>query len=167
MEEKVVVKRPPKSPFLAGVLAFFFPFGAGQLYNNQYRKALVFFFIFTGLVTVIASSDGDAGQPFLGLTLAGFIIYQLFDAVQTAGRINRGALKGEEEILGIEEVPEFVKTGSIFWGIVLVALGAMLIFANFELMSYDTVFEFLIPFAILVVGLKLVVDHYSKSRKEE
>jgi hypothetical protein len=165
MEEKVVLKRPPKSPFLAGVLAFFFPFGAGQLYNVQYRKALVFFFIFAGLVTL--NAQGDAGQPFLGLTLAGFYFYQLFDAVQTAGRINRKALQGEESIEEVEEVPEFVKTGSIFWGIVLIALGAMLIFANFELMSYDTVFEFLIPFGILVVGVKLVLDHYSKPQKEE
>ena len=165
MEEKVIVKKPPKSPFLAGVLAFFFPFGAGQLYNNQYRKALVFFFIFAGLVTL--NAQGEAGQPFLGLTLAGFYFYQLFDAVQTSGRINRSALQGEEEIMETEEIPEFVKTGSIFWGIVLIALGVMLIFANFEVMSYDTVFEFLIPFSILVIGVKLVVDHYSKSRKEE
>jgi TM2 domain-containing membrane protein YozV len=165
MEEKVVVKSTPKSPFLAGVLAFFFPFGAGQLYNNQYRKALVFFFIFAGLVTL--NAQGDAGQPFLGLTLAGFYFYQLFDAVQTSGRINRKMLQGEEEIEETEEIPEFVKTGSIFWGIVLIALGAMLIFANFELMSYDTVFEFLIPFSILVIGVKLVVDHYTKSGKEK
>jgi hypothetical protein len=165
MEEKVIVKRPPKSPFLAGVLAFFFPFGAGQLYNNQYRKALVFFFIFAGLVTL--NADGDAGQPFLGLMLAGFYFYQLFDAVQTSGRINRGALHTEEELIEVEEVPEFVKTGSIFWGIVLIALGVMLIFANFDVLSYDTVFEFLIPFSVLVVGIKLVVDHYTKSREEE
>ena len=165
MEEKVVLKRPPKSPFLAGVFGFFFPFGAGQLYNNQYRKALVFFFIFAGLVTL--NAQGDAGQPFLGITLAGFYFYQLFDAVQTAGRINRKALQGEEDVAGAEEIPEFVKTGSIFWGIVLIALGAMLLFANFELMSYDTVFEFLIPFSILVVGVKLVVDDYTKIRKEE
>ncbi len=165
MEGKIVVKRPPKSPFLAGVLAFFFPFGAGQLYNNQYRKALVFFFIFAGLVTL--NAEGDAGQPFLGLTLAGFYFFQLFDAVQTSGRINRNILQGDEEVVETEDVPDFVKTGSIFWGIVLIALGVMLIFANFELMSYDTVFEFLIPFSILVIGVKLVVDHYTKSRKEE
>jgi TM2 domain-containing membrane protein YozV len=163
MEEKVVVKRPPKSLFLAGVLALI-PFGVGQLYNNQYRKALVFFFIFAGLVTLQTTGEG---QPFLGLTLAGFVIYQFFDAVQTAGRINRRALQGEEDVVETEEVPDFVKTGSIFWGIVLIALGAMLIFANFELMSYDTVFEFLIPFSILVIGVKLVVDHYTKSGKEE
>jgi TM2 domain-containing membrane protein YozV len=165
MEEKVIVKRPPKSPFLAGVLAFFFPFGAGQLYNVQYRKALVFFFIFAGLVTL--NAQGEAGQPFLGLALAGFYFYQLFDAVQTSGRINRRVLQGEEDLIETEEVPEFVKTGSIFWGIVLIALGVVLIFANFELMSYDTVFEFLIPFSILVIGVKLVVDHYTKSREEE
>jgi TM2 domain-containing membrane protein YozV len=165
MEEKIVVKRPPKSPFLAGVLAFFFPFGAGQLYNNQYRKALVFFFVFAGLVTL--NAQGEAGQPFLGLMLAGFYFYQLFDAVQTSGRINRKVLQGEEDVLETEEVPEFVKTGSIFWGIVLIALGVVLIFANFELMSYDTVFEFLIPFTVLVAGIKLVVDYYTKSREEE
>lgn len=165
MEGKIVVKRPPKSPFLAGVLAFFFPFGAGQLYNNQYRKALVFFFIFAGLVTL--NAEGNAGQPFLGLTLAGFYFFQLFDAVQTSGRINRNILQGDEEVVETEDVPDFVKTGSIFWGIVLIALGVMLIFANFELMSYDTVFEFLIPFSILVIGVKLVVDHYTKTRKEE
>jgi len=164
MEEKVVVKRPPKSPFLAGLLAFFFPFGAGQLYNNQYRKALVFFFIFAGLVTMQTTGEG---QPFLGLTLAGFYFYQLFEAVQTAGRINRKALQGEEDVVETEEVPDFVKTGSIFWGIVLIALGAMLLFANFEVMSYDTVFEFLIPFAVLVVGVKLVVDHYTKPKEEK
>jgi TM2 domain-containing membrane protein YozV len=165
MEEKIVVKSPPKSPFLAGVLAFFFPFGAGQLYNNQYRKALVFFFIFAGLVTL--NAQGDAGQPFLGLMLGGFYFYQLFEAVQTAGRINRKALQGEEDVVETEEVPDFVKTGSIFWGIVLIALGAMLLLANFELMSYDTVFEFLIPFAVLVVGVKLVVDHYTKPKEKE
>jgi TM2 domain-containing membrane protein YozV len=165
MEEKVIVKRPPKSPFLAGILAFFFPFGAGQLYNNQYRKALVFFFVFAGLVTL--NAQGNSGQPFLGLMLAGFYFYQLFDAVQTSGRINRRALQGEEDIVETEEIPDFVKTGSIFWGIVLIALGVVLIFANFELMSYDTVFEFLIPFTVLVVGVKLVVDYYTKSREEE
>ena len=73
----------------------------------------------------------------------------------------------QRSIAQAEEVPEFVKTGSIFWGIVLIALGIVLIFANFEVMSYDTVFEFLIPFTVLVVGVKLVVDHYTKSRKEE
>jgi hypothetical protein len=164
MEEKVVVKKPPKSPFLAGVLAFFFP-TTGALYNGQTKKFFIYFAIFAVVIISLAHEVGSA--PFLGIFLGGFYFYQLFDAVQTANRINRRALQGEEEIVEAEEVPEFVKTGSIFWGIVLIALGIFLIFANFELMSYDTVFKFLIPFAVFVVGLKLVVDHYSKSKEEK
>lgn len=164
MEEKVVVKKPPKSSFLAGVLAFFFP-TTGALYNGQTKKFFIYFAIFAVVIISLAHEVGSA--PFLGIFLGGFYFYQLFDAVQTANRINRRALQGEEEIVEAEEVPEFVKTGSIFWGIVLIALGIFLIFANFELMSYDTVFQFLIPFAVFVVGLKLVVDHYTKSKEEK
>jgi TM2 domain-containing membrane protein YozV len=164
MEEKVVVKKPPKSPFLAGILAFFFPFGVGQLYNKQSRKAFVFFFIFAGLVTLQTTGDG---QPFLGLLLAGFYIYQIFDAVQTSNLINRRILQGEEEISEAEEVPDFVKTGSIFWGVILIALGFVLLLANFEVMDYDTVFEFLIPFTVLAVGVKLIVDYYTKNGKQK
>jgi len=164
MEEKVVVKKPPKSSFLAGVLAFFFP-TTGALYNGQTKKFFIYFAIFAVVIISLAHEVGSA--PFLGIFLGGFYFYQLFDAVQTANRINRRALQGEEEIVEAEEVPEFLKTGSIFWGIVLIALGIFLIFANFELMSYDTVFEFLIPFAVFVVGLKLIVDHYSKSKEKK
>jgi TM2 domain-containing membrane protein YozV len=164
MEEKIVVKKPPKSPFLAGILAFFFPFGAGQLYNNQYRKALIFFFVLAGLVTMTSTGEGE---PFLGLMLGGFYFYQLFDAVQTAGRLNRRALQQEEGSVESEEVPDFVKTGSIFWGIVLIALGFVLLLANFEVFSYDTVFEFLFPFVVFCVGVKLVVDHYVKSQQKK
>ncbi len=164
MEEKVIVRRPPKSPFLAGILALFFP-STGALYNGQPKKFFFYLAIFAVVITTLSYEVGSA--PFLGIFLGGFYFYQLFDAVQTAKNINRRALQGEEDIVEIEEVPEFVKTGSIFWGIVLIALGVVLIFANFDLLSYDTVFEFLIPFSILVVGVKLVVDHYTKSREEE
>jgi len=164
MEEKIVVKRPPKSPFLAGVLAFFLP-TTGALYNGQTKKFFFYLAIGAVVITTLAHEVGSA--PFLGIFLAGFYFYQIFDAVQTSKSINRKALQGEEEIVEAEEIPEFVKTGSIFWGITLIALGVVLLFANFELMSYDTVFEFLIPFTVLVVGVKLVVDHYTKSREEE
>lgn len=158
MEEKVVVKKPPKSPALAGVLAFFFPMGVGALYNNQIRKAIIFFFVFAGLVTIQTTGQG---QPFWGLTLAGFIIYQIFDAVQTASIINRRALRKKEEAVEVEELPDFVKTGSIFWGIILMALGVIFLLANFDLMDYDTIFKFW-PLAVIIVGIKLVVDYVSR-----
>lgn len=162
MEEKIVVKRPPKSPFLAGVLAFFFPFGIGQIYNRQVLKGLIFLIVFAGLVTMQTTGEG---QPFLGIILGGFYIYQIIDAVQTSNRINRRYLLGEEEVEKEEEFPEALKAGSVFWGAVLIVLGGILLLANFEVISYDTVFDFW-PVAVIVIGAKLVADYFGKSRKE-
>jgi len=162
MEEKIVVKRPPKSPFLAGVLAFFFPFGIGQIYNRQVLKGLIFLIVFAGLVTMQTTGEG---QPFLGIILGGFYIYQIIDAVQTSNRINRRYLLGEEEVEKEEEFPEALKAGSVFWGAVLIVLGGILLLANFEVISYDTVFDFW-PVAVIVIGVKLVADYFGKSRKE-
>ena len=160
MSEKIVVKRPPKSPGLAGVLTFFFPFGAGALYNGQVQKALIFFLSFAGLVTLQTTGEG---QPFLGLTLAAFYFYQIYDAVMTAKAINRRAELGdEEEIEVVEEIPDMMKSGSIFWGIIIMALGGILLLANFEVISYDALFDFW-PVVVIVIGLKLIMDYFKKS----
>lgn len=163
MEEKVVIKKPPKSPALAGVLSFFFP-GLGALYNRQLSKGLIFIVIFAGLVTMQTSGQG---QPFLGIILGGFYLYQIIDAIQTAKSINRRVLEGKgEEIEEVEEFTEAVKTGSVFWGIVLIVLGIVLLLANFEVISYDTIFDFW-PVVVIVIGFKLIIDYLSKSKKEE
>jgi hypothetical protein len=164
MDEKVVVKRPPKSPGIAGVLSFFFPFGTGALYNGQYRKAIAFFFIFAFLVTI--NAEADHGQPFLALVLAGFFFYQLFDAVQSAKAINRRALDLNEEVTtDLDEIPRSLQSGSVFWGIVLMALGGILILANFEVISYETLWDFW-PVAVILIGLKLIADYYRRNGNE-
>lgn len=162
MEEKVVVKRPPKSPFLAGVLAFFFPFGIGQIYNRQILKGLIFMIVLAGLVTMQTTGEG---QPFLGIILGGFYIYQIIDAVQISKSINRRYLLGEEEVEEAEEFPEALKAGSIFWGAVLIFLGVILLLANFEVISYGTLFDFW-PVAVIIIGVKLVADYFGKGRQE-
>ena len=158
MEEKVVITRPPKSPTLAGILTFFFPIGVGAFYNNQPIKGFVYLLVFAWLVTM--QSSGEA-QPFMSILLGGFYIYQIIDAIYTSSSINRRALTGEDVEEVKEELPEFVKTGSIFWGIVLLALGGILLMANFDVISYDTVFDFW-PLVIIVVGVKLVADYVTK-----
>ncbi|MFQ6038350.1 MAG: LiaI-LiaF-like domain-containing protein [Candidatus Aminicenantales bacterium] len=67
----------------------------------------------------------------------------------------------------VEEVPDFVRTGSVFWGIVLIVLGGVLLLANYEVISYDSVFEFMIPFVVLVVGVKLILDYYTKNGRTQ
>jgi len=164
MEEKIIVKKPPKSPFLAGMLAFFFPFGVAALYNRQIQKAMVHFLIAASTITMLSSGYGN--PVFLGLFLGGFYFYQLIDAVNSASVINRNALLGNVEDTEAEKLPEIVKTGSIFWGIVLMFLGAVFLLANFGiLIDYAHIFD-LWPLIIIVVGVKLLADFFTKSKQE-
>jgi len=162
-EEKYVVERTPKSPALAGILTFFFPIGTGALYNGQVKKALFFFLAFSGLVTLQTSGRG---QPFLALCLAGFCIYQIYDAVHTAKLINLGHLGKdiEKNANAVEEIPEPVRSGSIFWGLVLIVLGGVLLLANYQIIDYDTLFDFW-PLIIIVIGFKFIVDYVSREKK--
>lgn len=159
MEEKVVVKKPLKSPVLAGILSGVFPFGIGAFYNGEILKGFLYLFLFAGLVTM--QGHGHS-QPFLGLILAGFYIFQIIDSVRAANRINLRILRGEAEAEAEEEdVTVIVKSGSIFWGILLILLGGILLLANFEVLSYDKVFDYW-PVGVIIIGAKLVVDYFAK-----
>ena len=104
---------------------------------------------------------------FLGLMLGALYFYQLIDSVMVANAINRKALRGETEDIIVEELPEFVKTGSVFWGVVLMILGVVLLMANFEfLINYDRIWD-LWPLVVIIVGVKLVADYYAKSKEAE
>lgn len=161
MEEKVVIpQRPPKSPAAAGILSIIFP-GTGALYNGQIAKGIFYMILFAGLITI---QDNHGGQPFKALLLAGFYIFQFIDSIQVAKAINLNAagMKPAAGAAGLG-VPELVPSGSIFWGIALIVLGVLLILANFEIILYDTLFDFW-PVALVVIGLKLVADSVAKSK---
>lgn len=161
MEEKTVVQqRPQKSPGFAGFLGTI-PFGAGAFYNGQRLKALLYLVIFAGLVS--AQGHGG-GQPFIGLVLAGFIVFQFFDNIQSAKAINMSAA-GQPQAPGAADqgMLEFVPSGSIFWGVFLIVLGVLLILANFEVILYESLINFW-PAVVIAIGLKLVVDSVAKSK---
>ena len=164
MEEKQTYAKPPKSPALAGILSFFFP-GTGALYNGQPGKFLVVIVVTAIMITMLAQ---EVGSPvFLGLMLGALYFYQLIDSVMVANAINRKALRGETEDIIVEELPEFVKTGSVFWGVVLMILGVVLLMANFEfLINYDRIWN-LWPLVVIIVGVKLAADYYAKSKEAE
>jgi TM2 domain-containing membrane protein YozV len=159
MEEKVVVQRPPKSPALAGILSAFFPFGVGAFYNGEIIKGFIYLIVFAGLVTM---QEHSSAQPFAGLVLAGFYFFQIIDSVSIAKRLNRRALQSEEA--KEEEVTvEAFKSGSVFWGALLIVLGAILLLGNFDVISYKRIFDFW-PLVIIVIGGKLVAEHFSKNK---
>jgi len=161
VQEKVVVPKPRKSPFLARLLAALFPFGVGPFYNGELVKGFIYLVIFAGLVTM--QQHGDA-QPFAGLVLAGFYFFQIIESVSTANRINRRALLGEgAEEAEVDFSTEAIRSGSIFWGILLIVLGAILLLGNFEVISYKVIFD-LWPAVVIVIGAKLVLDYFAKDR---
>ena len=159
VQEKIVLPKPRKSPILAFLLSFFFPFGAGPFYNGEVVKGFIYLVIFAGLCTMQQHSEA---QPFAGLVLGAFYIFQIIDSVNVANRINRRALVGgdveeEEAVL----TPEAITTGSIFWGVLLIALGGILLLGNFEVISYKTILDFW-PVVVIVIGGKLIFDYLKK-----
>lgn len=77
------------NPALAGILSVIFPFGVGAVYTGQYAKGLAHLVIFT-LLVLCASSGGDATGVICGISIAGFIAYQIIDAVRSARAIQLG-----------------------------------------------------------------------------
>ncbi len=69
-------RRSSPSPFLAGLLGFI-P-GVGAMYNGQFVKALIHVVIFVVLISISQQID------VLGILVFAWIMYQVFDAAQTA-----------------------------------------------------------------------------------
>ena len=158
-EKTAIAQRPMKSPGLAGFLSAWLPFGVGALYNEQRNKALLQFIIFWGLIVSLA--EGGSGVVF-GLGIAGFYFYQLFDNIQSARAINAAAAGQKPGESTAAPAPlEDERSGSVFWGTLLIVLGVCLILANFEILPYRYW-----PIAVIAVGLKFVFDA-TKSKKDK
>jgi TM2 domain-containing membrane protein YozV len=85
----VVVPNAP-NPGLAGVLAGFFPFGVGQVYNGQYSKGLAHLLLFALLIWGMNQGSGGS-DAFFAFCFAGFYFYQIIDAVRSARALQVGA----------------------------------------------------------------------------
>ncbi len=160
IQEKVVVPKPRKSPFLAGFLSAVFPFGIGAFYNGETVKGFIYLVIFGGLVSL---QHHGGSQPFGGILLAGFYFFQIIDSVGAANRINRRALTGGEDVEEEALPVEAIKSGSIFWGVLLILIGAVLLLGNFGVISYRSIFDFW-PVVVIIIGLKLILDYFSRNR---
>lgn len=153
MNDRRAVKKITKSPFLAGILSAIFP-GTGALYNGDYWRGVIFIIIFAGLITMQTRSGV---QPFAGLIIAGFYIFQIIDAIHGARMINLVAEGGGPTAVEPTLVQKTEAPGSVFWGIILIALGIIFLLANFNIILYESIFDFW-PLFIIVIGLKLIVD---------
>lgn len=156
MNESSIAKKVTKSPFLAAILSIIFP-GTGALYNGDYQRGIIFIIIFAGLVTL---QTRPHVQPFAGLLLAGFYFFQIIDAIHQARMINLAA-SGEPTKMVAKSTSAVEVKGSIFWGILLMALGVIFLLANFEVILYENIFNFW-PLIVIVIGLKLIIEAFRR-----
>jgi cell wall-active antibiotic response 4TMS protein YvqF len=156
----IVVTSGP-SPGLAGVLAGFFPFGVGSVYNGQYAKGLAHLLIFVALV-LGASQGGDAGGAIFGLGIAFFYVYQIIDAVRSAHAIRVGQPVpdpfGLGKAFGSGERADFsrVPVGSL----VLIGLGVLFLLNTMGLFHAHWIHR-LWPLILIVIGVWLLVKRLS------
>ena len=156
----VVVAGGP-SPGLAGVLAGFFPFGVGAVYNGQYAKGLAHMLIFIALVFG-ASQTGDTYGPIFGLSIAFFYIYQIIDAVRSAHAIRVGQPApdpfGLAKAFGSGERVDFkqVPVGAL----VLIGLGVLFLLNTMGLFHTYWIHR-LWPLILIVIGVWLLVKRFS------
>lgn len=160
MNEKTSVKKITKSPFLAGILSAIFP-GTGALYNGDYLRGVIFIILFAGLVTMQTKSGV---QPFAALILAGFYFFQIIDAVHGARMINLASEVASETRVEVSRPAQTEVRGSLFWGLFLIGLGVIFLLANFEVILYESIFDFW-PLIIIVIGLKLIFEAAARRNK--
>ncbi len=116
--------RQHKSPLLATLFSCM-P-GLGQVYVGYYQQGFMNILIAAGTIALLASNAVSGMQPFFGTSLAFFWIYNMIDANRRAHHFNR-AVDG----LGSEEIPEDFQLptsgGSMLWGVIVMAIGVMII----------------------------------------
>ena len=122
--------RQTKSPVLASILSCM-P-GVGQVYVGYYQQGFINMLVVASTIAALASGSFHGMEPFFGVFLAFFWIFNMIDANRRAVHYNRVS-----EGLGGEDVPEDFKLpgvgGSLFAGSALVIIGVLFILdLNFD-----------------------------------
>ena len=143
-----------KSPALAAVLSLM-P-GLGQVYVGYYPRGFVHIIVVAGIISVLASTHGDAPYlPLLGVFLAFFWLYNVIDAARLASLYNRALAGGREP-----DLPEGFQLpgmgGSILGGSILFAAGFVVLLHTRWGVRLDWVGEWWPVFPMLFGGYLVV-----------
>jgi hypothetical protein len=157
---------PPASgpnPTVAGILAGFFPFGLGAVYNGEYAKGLAHMLFFAVLIAV-PHGDGAAPAVFHGITIAFFYFYQIFDAVRSARAKQMGQPTpdplGVYRSLGIGGTGEAAATSVVppnapIGAIILIGLGVLFLLSNMGILHFGAVRN-LWPLILIALGIQML-----------
>lgn len=143
--------KPGSNPGLAAVLGII-P-GLGAVYNGQILKGVIHVLIFGGLIAMVNSDMPGGFDAFFGIAIAFFCLYMPVEAYRTA----KARQLGEPEPPNLVEGPSSKPIGAFL----LIAIGALLLLANFGLLQHDW-FSKTWPVALIAVGGWLVWDRMKK-----
>jgi hypothetical protein len=119
----VVYAERRKHPLLAGFLSLM-P-GLGQVYVGYYRRGFTNILVVAAVIALLSSNDAASLEPFLGVFLGFFWMFNLIDAARIANLYNDAVAGMAPEDLRRELVLTG-RGGSIAGGIGLIALGTLL-----------------------------------------
>lgn len=138
-----------KKPLIALLLGLL-P-GVGAAYNGQNIKALTHFLAVAGL-WVLADIFGAPLGIIFGLGGAGFYIYSIYDAFQSAQRLRKGEDISEQD----ESLKAFLQQRMNLFGILLIGVGALAML-NFWI---PTLIQRIWPVLLIIAGAYLVWGYY-------
>jgi len=165
--------RKDKRPGTAALLSIFIPF-TGQIYNNQFAKALTFLLLFISCIILAEKSHPMEGL--FGVIAAFIYFYQIYDAYKTA----RGTREAENSTALVptlagdgdrtayqatepEAIPSDVPAGeSPIWGISLILIGFAFLLNNFNLIHLETLVR-LWPLFVVATGMVMILSYLRRS----
>lgn len=145
------------NPVVAAVLGLI-P-GVGAIYNGEYAKAFIYIVIFGGLASLADSSATRGAEPLFGLLAAGFYIYMIIEAYQTAKR--RAAGLAASPATGWE-VPWLGNGGKAtpIGPLILIVLGVLFLFNTMDFFPMHYVWRFW-PALLILLGVWLLTRRAS------
>ncbi|NIM16612.1 MAG: hypothetical protein GTO45_31915 [Candidatus Aminicenantes bacterium] len=147
-----------KNPVGAAVLSAIVP-GVGFFYIGNFLKGIAYMLIFASIIVMIAEGRGHEA-PILGLMLAGFYIFQIFDSFNEAKKTR------------YREVPKEVTTDkekdevSLFAAVTILVVGIVFQLAELDVIRYRDIAR-LWPLILIGFGVKFIFTYVISSRAEK
>ena len=145
-----------KNPVGAAILSAIVP-GVGFFYIGNFLKGIAYLLIFASIIVMIAEGRGHEA-PILGLMLAGFYIFQIFDSFNEAKKTR------------YREAPKEVTTDkdevSLFAAVTILVVGIVFQLAELDVIRYRDIAR-LWPLILIGFGVKFIFTYVISSRAEK
>jgi hypothetical protein len=138
--------------------------GLGQVYVGYYQRGFVNIAVASGVIFLLNQYELREFQPLLGVFLPFFWIYNMIDAARCAHAVNRGAAAGIQPEL--PALPAAIGGGgSVFAGVVLVALGMLFLGRTVLGISLEWFAEWW-PVLLILFGARMIFAGRSRQRDD-